>query len=164
MTYHSTRTELGPSQGNEKGDKRVEECNQGKNRPKLRSYGQEDRFTLHHGSPGMSNASKFLLPQLEPFNELKGPLDHLNTFKMTLGLQQPPNKILYRSFPTTLKRVARKWFMKLPTSSIDDFEQLSSSFLCHFVGGQCPERLANHLLTIKQGENETLRSYVKRFT
>ena len=30
--------------------------------------------------------SKFRLPQLEPFDELKDPLDHLNTFKTTLGL------------------------------------------------------------------------------
>ena len=31
--------------------------------------------------------SKFHLPQLEPFDGLKDPLDHLNTFKTTLGLQ-----------------------------------------------------------------------------
>ena len=30
--------------------------------------------------------SKFRLPQLEPFDRLKDPLDHLNTFKTTLGL------------------------------------------------------------------------------
>ena len=30
--------------------------------------------------------SKLRLPQLEPFDGLKDPLDHLNTFKMTLGL------------------------------------------------------------------------------
>ena len=30
--------------------------------------------------------SKFCLPQLESFDELKDPLDHLNTFKTTLGL------------------------------------------------------------------------------
>ena len=30
--------------------------------------------------------SKFHLPQLELFNGLKDPLDHLNTFKTTLGL------------------------------------------------------------------------------
>ena len=30
--------------------------------------------------------SKFRLPQLEPFDGLKDPQDHLNTFKMTLGL------------------------------------------------------------------------------
>ena len=68
------------------------------------------------------------------------------------------------SFPTTLKGDAREWFTKLPTSSIDNFEQLGNAFLHHFVGGQHPKRPADHLLTIKQGEKETLRSYVKRFT
>ena len=47
---------------------------------------------------------------------------------------------------------------------MDNFEQLSNAFLRHFIRGQRPKRLANHLLTIRQGEKETLRSYVKRFT
>ena len=108
--------------------------------------------------------SKFHLPQLEPFDGLKDPLDHLNTFKTTLGLQQPTNEILCRSFPTTLKGAARECFTKLPTSYINNFEQLSNSFLRHFVGGQRLKRPADHLLTIKQGEKETLRSYVTHFT
>ena len=54
--------------------------------------------------------------------------------------------------------------MKLQTSSIDNFEQLSSSFLRHFVRRQRSRRPVDHLLTIRQGENETLRSYVKHFT
>ena len=108
--------------------------------------------------------SKFRLPQLEPFDGLKDPLDHLNTFKTTLGLQQPPDEILCRSFPITLKGAAREWFNKLPTSSIDTFKQLSGSFVHHFVGGQRLKRTADHLFTIKQGEKETLRSYVTRFT
>ena len=33
----------------------------------------------------------------------------------------------------------------------------------HFVGGQCQKRSADHLLTIRQEEGESLRSYVKRF-
>ena len=66
--------------------------------------------------------SKFRLPQLEPFDGLKDPLDHLNTFKTTLGLQQPPDDILRRSFPTILKGVAKEWFTKLPMSSFDNFE------------------------------------------
>ena len=66
--------------------------------------------------------SKFQLPQLEPFSGLKDPQDHLNTFKMTLGLQQPPDEILCRSFLTTLKEATREWFTKFPTSSVDNFE------------------------------------------
>ena len=34
----------------------------------------------------------------------------------------------------------------------------------HFVGGQRPKRPADHLLTIRQREKETLRLYMKRFT
>ena len=79
--------------------------------------------------------SKFRLPQLEPFDGLKDPQDHLNTFRTTLGLQQPPDKILCCSFPTTLKVAAREWFTKLPNSSIDNFEQLSNAFLRHFIEG-----------------------------
>ncbi|XP_065633991.1 uncharacterized protein LOC136069414 [Quercus suber] len=108
--------------------------------------------------------SKFQLPQLEPFDGLKDPKDHLNTFKTTLGLQQPPDEILCRSFPTTLKGAAREWFTKLSTLSIDNFKQLSNSFLRHFVRGQSPKRPVDHLLTIRHGEKETLRPYVKRFT
>nr|XP_023888115.1 uncharacterized protein LOC112000248 [Quercus suber] len=108
--------------------------------------------------------TKFRLPQIESFDGLKDPQNHLNTFKTTLGLQQPPDEILCHSFPTTLKGAAREWFTKLPTSSIDNFDQLSNAFLRHFIGGQHPKRPADYLLTIRQGEKETLRSYVKRFT
>ena len=52
----------------------------------------------------------------------------------------------------------------MPTSSVDSFEQLNNAFLRHFIGGQRPKTLADHLLIVKQGEKETLRSYVKRFT
>ena len=93
--------------------------------------------------------SKFQLPQLESFDGLKDPQDHLNTFKTTLGLQQPPDEILCRSFPTTLKGAAKEWFTKLPTLSVDSFEQLSNAFLRHFVGGQRPKRPADHLFTIR---------------
>ena len=94
-------------------------------------------------------SSKFRLPQLKQFDELKDPQDHLNSFKMTLGLQQPPDEILCHSFPTTLKGVAREWFTKLPTSLVDNFEQLSNAFLRHFIGGQCPKRPTDYLLTIR---------------
>ena len=66
--------------------------------------------------------SKFRLPQLKPFDGLKDPQDHLNTFRTTLGLQQPQDEILCRLFPTTLKAATREWFRKLPNLSIDNFE------------------------------------------
>ena len=87
-----------------------------------------DRMVRMTDSPFMAAVlecpvpSKFRLPQLESVDGLKDPLDHLNTFKTTLGLQQPPDKILFHLFPTTLKGAVKEWFTKLPTSSIDSFE------------------------------------------
>jgi len=49
------------------------------------------------------------------------------------------------------------WFSKLAQSSIDDFDQFSSLFVRHFFGGQHQKRLANHLLTIRQGEMKVLK-------
>ena len=48
-------------------------------------------------------------------------------------------------------------------ASITNFEQLSDSFVCHFIGGQHHKRPTSYLLTMKQQEGETLKEYVKRF-
>ena len=102
--------------------------------------------------------SKFRLPQLKPFDRLKDPLDHLNTFKTTLDLQQPPDEILCRSFPTTLKRAAREWFNKLPTSSIDNFEQLRIPLSIILSAGNVQKdcRPFSHHKTRREGNLEIL--------
>ena len=103
--------------------------------------------------------SKFRLPQLESFDGLKDPQDHLNTFKMMLGLQQPPNEILCHSFPTILKGAVREWFTKLPTSSVDSFEQLSNAFLRHFIGGVTSQeagRSPTHYQVKGKGDSEVV--------
>ena len=95
--------------------------------------------------------SKFRLPQLKSFDGLKDPQDHLNTFKTTLGLQQPPDEILCRSFPTTLKGAAREWFTKLPTSSIDSFKQREFSSRNDDRPHQPPQDIIGEIKTIAGG-------------
>ena len=46
---------------------------------------------------------------------------------------------------------------------IANFDQLSDSFVSHFIGGQRHKRPTSYLLTVKQQEGETLREYAKRF-
>ena len=57
--------------------------------------------------------SKFRLPQLKPFDGLKDPQDHLNTFKTTLGLQQPLDEILCHSFPHHSQRSYKRMVHKI---------------------------------------------------
>ena len=106
---------------------------------------------------------KFRLSQLEFYDGTKDPLDYIGAFKTILNLQQTPNEVICRSFPVTLKGAARVCFSKLPASSILNFEQLSDSFVRHFIGGQRHKRPTSNLLTVRQQERESLRDYVKRF-
>ena len=69
-----------------------------------------------------------------------------------------------RVFPTTLKGPARIWFNKLTPNSISTFKELSAQFASHFIGGGHRYKKSTAcLMSIKQREDETLRSYIARF-
>ena len=68
-----------------------------------------------------------------------------------------------RAFPTTLKGPARVWFSKIPPNSVSSFKKLSKLFVNNFIGGQRYKRSSSSLLTIEQGENESLQSFITRF-
>ena len=46
---------------------------------------------------------------------------------------------------------------------MSSFEDLSKLFVNNFIGGQRNKRSSSSLLTIEQGENESLRSFITRF-
>ena len=66
-------------------------------------------------------------------------------------------------FPTTLKGPARVWFGKLPLNTITSFQEISNLFINNFVGHQRHQHSSSNLLNIKQGENESLRTFISRF-
>ena len=68
-----------------------------------------------------------------------------------------------RAFPTTLKGPARVWFSKIPPNSVSSLEELSKLFVNNFIGGERYKCSLSSLLTIEQGENESLRSFITRF-
>ena len=107
--------------------------------------------------------SKFKMPSLNSYDETRNPCDHITTFKTTIHLQGVPDEIMCRAFPTTLKGPARVWFSKIPPNSVNSFDELSKLFVNNFIGGQRHKRSSSSLLTIKQVENESLRSFVTRF-
>ena len=66
--------------------------------------------------------------------------------------------MLFRS-----KGLARIWFSRLTPNSINTFKELSAQFTSHFIGGHRYKRSTTCLMSIKQREDETLRSYITRF-
>ena len=103
------------------------------------------------------------MPQIESYDGVKGPLDHLETFKTLLHLQGVPDEIMCRAFPTTLKGATRIWFSRLTPNSINTFKELSTQFTSHFIEGHRYKKSTACLMSIKQREDETLRSYITCF-
>ena len=106
---------------------------------------------------------KFQMPQIESYDGVKDPLDHLETFKTLMHFQGVPDEIMCRAFPTTLRGAARIWFSRLTPNSINAFKELSTQFTSHFIGGHRYKNSTACLMSIKQQEDETLRSYITRF-
>ena len=63
----------------------------------------------------------------------------------------------------TLKGAAKIWFSHLMPSSISTFKELSAQFTTHFIGGHRYKRSMACLMSIKQREDATLKSYISRF-
>ena len=107
--------------------------------------------------------AKFRMPQVEVFDGTRDPVDHLNTYKNQMELHGYQDPVRCRAFAVTLKGPALAWFNRLPLSSISSFKELSIAFVSHFIGARTYRKASYHLLTIKQGSQESLRSYVQRF-
>ncbi|XP_075658907.1 uncharacterized protein LOC142628750 [Castanea sativa] len=73
------------------------------------------------------------------------------------------DEIMCRAFPTTLKGPARVWFNRLTPNSISTFKELNTQFALHFIEGHRYKKSIAFLMSIKQWEDETLRSYITHF-
>ena len=93
---------------------------------------------------------KFHMPQIDSYDGVKDPLDHLETFKTLMHLQGIANEIMCRAFPTALKGAARIWFSRLTPNSISTFKELSAQFTAHFIGGHRYKKFTACLISIKQ--------------
>ena len=107
--------------------------------------------------------TKFRMPQVETFDGMRDPIDHLNMYKNQIELHGYQDPIRCRAFAITLKGPTLAWFNRLPPSSVSSFTELSIAFVSHFIGARMYRKPRYHFLTIKQSSDESLRSYVQRF-
>ena len=70
--------------------------------------------------------SKFHMPQIDSYDGVRDPLDHLETFKTLMHLQGVADVIMCKAFLTTLKGAARIWFNQLTPNSSSTFKELSA--------------------------------------
>ena len=81
-----------------------------------------------------------------------------------MRLARASDAVMCRLFCTCLTGEAWDWYMKFPPGSIRSFEDFMNMFLKRYAGIKGPRASCDSLLSIKQGDRETLKTYVKRFT
>ncbi|XP_025675910.1 uncharacterized protein [Arachis hypogaea] len=74
------------------------------------------------------------------------------------------DKVLYRCFPSYLDGPTLDWFCSFPVGSISRFRDISKPFEEHFAGSAIYLYDSDYLNTIKQGQYESLKDYMTRFT
>ncbi|XP_057975319.1 uncharacterized protein LOC131162731 [Malania oleifera] len=107
--------------------------------------------------------SRFKMPTFERYEGLFDPIDHLDNFKMLMQLQGAPDAIMCRAFATTLKGTTRDWYRTLRPGSIGSFSEMEQLFTGHFLSSWRVAKTTGHLMSMAQGEQETLKNFMHHF-
>ncbi|XP_057975283.1 uncharacterized protein LOC131162693 [Malania oleifera] len=68
-----------------------------------------------------------------------------------------------RAFATTLKGTAKDWYRTLRSGSIGSFSDMEQLFTDHFLSSRRVAKTIGHLMSIAQGEQETLKDFMHCF-
>ena len=105
----------------------------------------------------------FVTPKIPKFEGPGDPVEHINAYHEAMMMHGHNEFALCIAFSSTLAKRGLTWYGDLPPSSVANFQQLADMFCQHFVAGLKRKREAVYLITIKQGKNESLCAYIKRF-
>ena len=97
--------------------------------------------------------TKFRMPQIEAFEGMKDPVDHLNTYKNQMELHGYQDPVRCRAFTITLKGSALAWFNRLPPASVSSFKELSIAFVSHFIRARTYRRRKEPRSSVQEPRN-----------
>ncbi|GAU50142.1 hypothetical protein TSUD_281220 [Trifolium subterraneum] len=134
-------------------------------RPLAQRWGQLYKPSLtgeqDHGPGTSSRAAE--ATQLGKYDGLTDPDIHIQNIDAILNYQAVKGGIKCRIFPTTLVEGAMAWYRSLPQGSITSWKDLCKQFTSHFTASRKHPKTEANLEAVRQGPNETLRSYIERF-
>ncbi|XP_057489936.1 uncharacterized protein LOC130775946 [Actinidia eriantha] len=111
----------------------------------------------------MDPPKKFVPPRFTLYDGKIDPRSHVSHVRQTMALWNHMDALMCRVFPSSLGDLGLKWFDKLPPGSIENFYQLTESFVARFVINTKAPKAVSSLLTLKKGRNESIRNYSKRY-
>ncbi|KAL2532925.1 Retrotrans gag domain-containing protein [Abeliophyllum distichum] len=132
-----------------------------KERPECYEDDDDENLSFTNELKAMEVPVNFRMPIMDKYKETGDPSDHINVYKMKLQGQSPAVKC--QNFHTTLISDAKRWYNKLKPGNIQSWPQLKRKFINAFIGNQTMIADITQLNDIQQKEEETVKSYFKRF-
>ncbi|CAH9103343.1 unnamed protein product [Cuscuta europaea] len=101
---------------------------------------------------------------IKSYDGRSDPQEHFSRYQNNMLMVNASDEYLCRWFLSTLEGPAYEWFNGLPEGSIDSWQDLAQRFLTHFAGRKRAKKYFTHLLSVKQQHEESLRSFIDRWT
>ncbi|GAA0158534.1 hypothetical protein LIER_15533 [Lithospermum erythrorhizon] len=105
----------------------------------------------------------FRMPMFKTFGGYGDLGNHLKSFDSQLSFWASDDEVYARAFPSSLYGQALKWFHKLPSDSIDCWQDIVDLFMDKFGASIEADEDERTLMEIQQRRRETLRSFATRF-
>ena len=106
----------------------------------------------------------FKMPVMKQYEGLTDPINHFESYRTWMNVRRASPNIKCQAFGLTLTGAALEWFHSLQPRSIASFGQLRTEFVNRFIGQKTRKNDKTYLWSLKQGKNESLKDYVRRFT
>ncbi|XP_052723752.1 uncharacterized protein LOC128193711 [Vigna angularis] len=108
-------------------------------------------------------SEQFVAPQFKMYNGTTDPASHIQTFSNAMAFRTGNDAIWCRAFSLSLEDEALEWFNTLPPNSIENFAGLKQLFIKQFAASSAQDLTVFELMTLKQGKEETLRTFMDRY-
>ncbi|KAJ0603957.1 putative retrotransposon gag domain-containing protein [Helianthus annuus] len=111
---------------------------------------------------------RFQIPTMKLYDGSTDPEEHVAQYRERMEinpiLEMLKEACLCKGFGSTLTGSALKWLLSLPPYSITSFANLVNQFNSQFSCSRKFECLTSDLYRVTQGQNESLRDYITKFS
>ena len=90
-------------------------------------------------------------------------MTHLKDFQQALILWEGDETLYCRMFASSLGKMALSWYHKLPSRSINSWEQLAEQFVGRFMISRTALKHFDSLTSMRKKTGDSLREYAARY-
>ena len=105
----------------------------------------------------------FFILAFATFDGSIDPYDHMLHYNQAMILNVGDDQLLCKVFPASLRGSTLAWFQKIPSNSINSFNELWAAFISQYLCSVRQKRNISSLQAILKQEGESIQDFIRRF-